>query len=122
MNKPKGSALIEIMFILPLFILCISLLETISEGYGARIQNRLLSRYVSTHTFREGTSPSLSQLKEKFFIQHPLTIQNIETTQITFHPFWQKNSLTLTQHFFLWRKNHDSIFETTRSSDEEEEF
>lgn len=101
----KGMFLIETCIILPVFVLCIYLLVLIYEGWTARIQNRIIARYVSTHHLREKYTPSLDVLKNKFSLHpdHTLSIQGVDSTRISFQDFLINHS------FYLWR-SHASFF------------
>lgn len=92
--------------------------EVIHKGWSLRIQNRMLSRYVSTYHFREKKNPSYENLHQKFFIHpdHEISIPNPDTTVLKFTLFGRQKEITLQHSFFLWRPKYGFFSQNTFDS------
>lgn len=111
----KGSSLIECVIFLPLVILLLTQLTFISQGWSYRIQNRLISRYLSTVTLRTQVPPGKNQLQSKFDLSamdtKNLEIKTHERTEFLIHlPLGAIRTLTIKNHYPLWRHSHERFY------------
>ena len=100
MNK-KGTALIETMIILPVFVLLLCQMHWIGRGWITRIKNRMICRYTATYAARNNHLPLQSDIQQKFNLNadeiKKLHIESHQSTRWRFRKFWIRH------RYMLWK-------------------